>query len=254
VKFHEEFDIKQPPEEVWDFFEKVDEVARCLPGVESVTVHDADNLEVKITQSVGPMSATFTAKVKIIERDAGRRIAFTAIGKTVRGASGNIRATNTVSLEPLDGVGTRVRVDADVALAGVLGSVGQKVIARQATKVAGQFATNLQQVVTGEPQAAAPVSATSNRAASNRAASNRAASNGAASNGVSHAGTATRAAVTAPASPVSPDAFGRPEPAGPTGPLGKAMASLNRPPTRLELLLAALAVALLGYRKGRSGR
>jgi hypothetical protein len=238
VKFHEEFDIKRPPEEVWDFFEKVDEVARCLPGVESVTVHDADNLEVKVTQSVGPMSATFTAKVKIIERDAGRRIAFTAIGKTVRGASGNIRATNTVSLEPLDGVGTRVRVEANVALAGVLGSVGQKVIAKQATKVAGQFAANLQQAVTGEPQGAAPVAATSNGAAP--AAGSR--------SGASHAGTASRAATTGP---VSSDAFSSDEP---TGALAKAMASLSRPPSRLELLLAALAVALLGYRKGRSAR
>jgi hypothetical protein len=38
-----------------------------------------------------------------------------------------------------------------VALAGALGSVGQKIIARQAGKVTAEFAANLQRALRGEP-------------------------------------------------------------------------------------------------------
>jgi carbon monoxide dehydrogenase subunit G len=223
VRFYEQFDIKQPPAEVWEFFERVDEVARCLPGVESVEVHDADNLDVKVTQSVGPMTATFQAKVKITDRDPGRRIAFTAVGKTVRGASGNIRATNAVVLEQLDGVGTRVRVDADVALAGVLGSVGQKIIAKQASRVAGQFAGNLEHVLSREQ--------------------------------VPARGDAPRAA----SAPSTPAATSRtystvPEVAEHTTPNGIVLRlpeSLTRPPQRWEFLLAVLLVLFAIGRRRR---
>jgi carbon monoxide dehydrogenase subunit G len=217
VKFHEEFDIKQPPAQVWAFFERVDEVAGCLPGVESVQVHDEDNLEVKVTQSVGPMSATFSAKVKIIDREPGRRIAFTAVGKTVRGASGNIRATNEVVLAELDGVGTRVTVDSDVALAGVLGSVGQKVIAKQANKVVAQLAGNLQQALSGEAHAPAVAPKPAWALASV---------------------TAAPAVVTASQSL-------------PDGALGKVGQSLRRPPSRWEFLVAAAGVAVVALVRRR---
>jgi hypothetical protein len=46
--------------------------------------------------------------------------------------------------------GTSVAVDSDVVLAGALGSVGQKVIARQASKVTAEFAANLQRALSGE--------------------------------------------------------------------------------------------------------
>jgi hypothetical protein len=46
--------------------------------------------------------------------------------------------------------GTRVVVDGDVVLAGALGSVGQKVVAKHATKVTAEFAANLQRALNGE--------------------------------------------------------------------------------------------------------
>ncbi len=48
-------------------------------------------------------------------------------------------------------------VEGDLVLAGALGSVGQKVVARQAGKVTAEFAANLQRALGGElPELAAP--------------------------------------------------------------------------------------------------
>jgi uncharacterized protein len=158
LKVTQSFVIQQPQEKLWEFFEQVDEVARCVPGVESVEVVDADNSKVRVTQAVGPMTATFDLKMRVTERQAKERMQFTAVGRAVKGAAGNVRTVNTVTLQPVD-EGTQVNLEADLAMGGVLGSVGQKVIAKQADKVTKKFSASLERAINGEPleePAAAP--------------------------------------------------------------------------------------------------
>jgi carbon monoxide dehydrogenase subunit G len=150
MRLHEEFQVDEPVATVWKFFEQPEQVAGCMPGVEEVRVIDDDNVDVRATQSIGPMSATFEAKVEVLERIDNEFIRFQATGKSVRGAAGHIRTTNEVRLTETDGA-TTVTIDGDVVLAGALGSVGQKIVAKQAGKVTAQFAANLQSALRGEP-------------------------------------------------------------------------------------------------------
>src|SRR6516165_9364097 len=156
MKLHEEFVVAEPVGTVWKFFEQPESVAGCVPGVEYVTILDGDNVLVRATQSVGPMTATFDAKVTVLERVPEELIRFRAAGRSVRGAIGNVRTENTVQLRGFAG-GTSVSVEADLVLAGALGSVGQKVIAKQGGKVTAEFAANLQRALRGE--APVPVTA-----------------------------------------------------------------------------------------------
>ncbi len=149
MKLHEEFRVDGPVAGVWEFFEQPELVARCVPGVEEVTVLDPDNVNVRTTQKVGPMTATFDAKITVLERVPNELIRFNAVGKSVRGAIGNVRTSNEVRLRAVDG-STVVTVEGDVILAGALGSVGQKVVAKQAGKVTAEFAQNLQRALGGE--------------------------------------------------------------------------------------------------------
>jgi uncharacterized protein len=149
MKLHQEFTVAEPVGAVWKFFEEPEAVASCMPGVEKVTVLDPDNVQVRATQSVGPMTATFDAKVTVLERVTDELIRFRSTGKSVRGAIGNMRTENTVRLRG-SAEGTIVTVDGDVVLAGALGSVGQKVVARQADKVTAEFAANLHRALNGE--------------------------------------------------------------------------------------------------------
>ena len=72
MKVVEEFVVQETPERLWEFFEQIERVARCMPGVEDVEVIDADNSNLRVTQSLGPMSATFDLKMKITEREPNR--------------------------------------------------------------------------------------------------------------------------------------------------------------------------------------
>ena len=156
MKYRHEFRVPEPSTKVWRFFEQPLAVAHCMPGVEAVEPLEGehDSYSVRATQKLGPMSTTFQAKVRITERVAGARITFTATGKAVRGAVGNFRAQNVVTLTP-EGDETCVTVQGEVALAGVLGTVGSAVINKHAAKVTAQFASNLEQVLSAadEPHA-----------------------------------------------------------------------------------------------------
>lgn len=149
MRMRQEFSVARDVATVWEFFSRPESVARCMPGVEQIRVLDEENLQVRATQSLGPMTATFDTRVTILERDPGRMIRFRAAGRSVRGAIGNLRTDNTVLLSAVPG-GTAVAVDSDLVLAGALGSVGQKVISRQAGKVTAEFAANLQRALGGE--------------------------------------------------------------------------------------------------------
>lgn len=161
MKVQEQFVVPRPATTVWEFFEQVDRVARCVPGVEKVTVVDDENSRVRVTQAVGPMTATFDMKMRITAREPGRSMEFTGIGRSIRGAAGNVRSTNRVQLEEVENGSTRVLLESDVALGGMLGSIGQKVVAKQATLVTESFARTLEQELSGgggvpQAQAASP--------------------------------------------------------------------------------------------------
>ena len=149
MKYEQEFRVAEDVAKVWAFFEQFERVAKCIPGVEKAEVIDSDNVTVVLTQRLGPMSATFEAKVQITERIERQKIEFSSTGKAVRGAIGNFRSTNTVLLASEEGH-TRVRVAGDVALGGALGSVGQKVIAKQAEKATTEFSKNLELILSGK--------------------------------------------------------------------------------------------------------
>ena len=67
---------------------------------------------------------------------------FTAIGRAVKGAAGNVRTTNVVRLTATD-KGTRVDLEADLAMGGVMGSAR--------TEGRGQAGRSCDQAVLGLP-------------------------------------------------------------------------------------------------------
>ena len=53
MQIQETFTVDAPPETVWKFFEDIERVARCVPGVQSVDVLGPDRYKVLATQKVG---------------------------------------------------------------------------------------------------------------------------------------------------------------------------------------------------------
>jgi uncharacterized protein len=149
MKLTESFVLQERREAVWEVVGDPERLLGCLPGVESVEMIDGENANVRLTQALGPFTVTFGAKAAVTGRDPGRSISFSATGRSVRGAAGNVRVTNDVRLEDEAEGTTRVVLEAEVALGGMLGTVGQKMVGRQAASAAKAFAASLEREVDG---------------------------------------------------------------------------------------------------------
>ncbi len=146
MKFEETFTIDHPVADAWAFFEDANRLARCVPGVESVDPGEEGRSRLRMTQKVGYMSATFDLRMHVSESKPNELLEITSIGKTVRGAAGEMRSVNRVELTD-EGDRTTVRLASDVAVGGMLGSVGNKAMEAKAREVAAEFAANVNREV-----------------------------------------------------------------------------------------------------------
>jgi len=146
MKFEETFTIAHPVDQAWAFFEDANRLARCVPGVESVEPGEGGRSRLRMTQTVGYMSATFDLRMHVSESRPNELLEITSVGKTVRGAAGEMRSVNRVELTDEDGK-TGVRLASDVAVGGMLGSVGNKAMEAKAREVAAAFAANVNREV-----------------------------------------------------------------------------------------------------------
>ncbi len=144
MQIQETFTVAAPPDAVWRFFEDIERVARCVPGVQSVDMLGPDRYKVLATQKVGFISATFEMATSIDAREPLRSLALSSVGKSVKGAVGNLRSKDRVEFEATPDGGTRVTLTSELAVGGMLGALGHKAIVSKSKEITALFARALQ--------------------------------------------------------------------------------------------------------------
>jgi carbon monoxide dehydrogenase subunit G len=143
VQIQEIFRVDAPPEAVWRVFEDIARVARCVPGVQLVEAVGPDRYKIVAAQKVGFISATFELATHIERREPPTLLELASNGKSVRGAVGNLRSRDRVEFERTPEGGTSVRLTSDLAVGGMLGALGHKVIASKSRELTEKFAAAL---------------------------------------------------------------------------------------------------------------
>jgi uncharacterized protein len=137
------FEVTEPVEKVWQFFDNIPQVATCLPGTELTESLGNDRYAGKVAVRMGPVRLQFSGTADITERDeAARRIVVHATGAEEKGrgqASMVVTATLTRA-----GRGTRVDVSQDLQLAGAAAQYGRGMISDVTSVLMHDFAVNLQ--------------------------------------------------------------------------------------------------------------
>ena len=98
LQIRETFTVEAPPATVWKFFEDIERVARCVPGVQSVDVlgrplQGARHPEGRL--HLGHLRDGDTGR----ERIRSRSLALSSVGKSIKGAIGNLRSKDRVDFE-----------------------------------------------------------------------------------------------------------------------------------------------------------
>jgi carbon monoxide dehydrogenase subunit G len=138
-----EFEVGQPVDRVWAFFDNIPQVAACLPGTELTTDLGDDRYEGQVAVRMGPVKLQFAGKAHITERDdAAKRIVVDASGAEVRGR-GQASMVVTAQLTPAGRGGTTVAVAQDLQLSGAAAQYGRGMISDVTAVLMRDFSANL---------------------------------------------------------------------------------------------------------------
>jgi uncharacterized protein len=142
-----DFEVAQPADRVWQFFQDIPQVASCLPGAELTENLGADKYRGKVAVRMGPVRLQFAGTADITERDEqARRIVVDASGAEERGR-GQASMVITAQLSAV-GRGTRVAVTQDLQLAGAAAQYGRGMISDVSSVLMRDFAANMQNRIT----------------------------------------------------------------------------------------------------------
>jgi carbon monoxide dehydrogenase subunit G len=137
-----EFEVAEPVEKVWQFFENIPQVAACLPGAELTEDLGNEKYKGKVAVRMGPVRLQFAGTADITERnEAAKRVVVHASGADEKGrgqASMVVTATLTRS-----GHGTKVGVAQDLQLSGAAAQYGRGMIADVTAVLMRDFSANM---------------------------------------------------------------------------------------------------------------
>ncbi|BCP53025.1 carbon monoxide dehydrogenase [Kaistia sp. 32K] len=160
--FTESFVVGHPVEDVWAFFDRIGEVASCLPGASLAGEPVDGHVEGQIRIKVGPISAEFQGVADVSRDDATKTGTIDGAGKDKRSNSAT-RGLIGYAVKPGDKPGeTRVDVSIGYTLTGVLAQFGRSGLVQDvAGRLIAAFVQNLEaklahQAGGGEPGASAP--------------------------------------------------------------------------------------------------
>ena len=127
--------VAAPMPDVWKALQDPAVLVRTIPGCESLDEVGPDTYAMKIRAGVASIKGTYAGQVALSDPEPPHAFTLRAKGQ---GAPGTIDATVRVRLSEADG-GTRVDYAADATVGGMIGGVGQRMLASVSRKTAGEF-------------------------------------------------------------------------------------------------------------------
>jgi uncharacterized protein len=154
VKVTGEATLHAPIDRVWDALNDPAVLVRTIPGCERLEATGPDAYSMTVTAGVASIRGTYSGEVKLHDQQPPGSFVMSASGA---GAPGTVSTEVQVRLSEVDGA-TRLTYDADAVVGGMIGGVGQRMLAGVAKKLAGEFFTAVDDVLTGKaPVAAAAI-------------------------------------------------------------------------------------------------
>ena len=138
-----DFEVAQPIEKVWQFFDNIPQVAACLPGAQLTDDLGDNTYQGKVDIRMGPVKMQFSGTAHIKERDdAAKRVVVDAAGAEEKGR-GQAAMLVTAKLSSA-GRGTKVEVVQDLQLSGAAAQYGRGMISDVTAVLMRDFASNMQ--------------------------------------------------------------------------------------------------------------
>jgi hypothetical protein len=143
--------LHAPIGRVWAALNDPAVLVRTIPGCERLEATGPDAYTMTVTAGVASIKGTYAGEVKLHDQQPPASFVMSASGA---GGPGTVSTEVQVRLEEVDGA-TRLTYDADAVVGGMIGGVGQRMLAGVAKKTAGEFFAAVDDVLTGRAPALA---------------------------------------------------------------------------------------------------
>ena len=138
-----DFEVAEPVDKVWQFFDDIPQVAACLPGAELTDDLGGEKYKGRVAVRMGPVRLQFAGTAEITERDqAAKRLIVHAAGAEEKGR-GQASMVVTALLTRASR-GTRVEVTQDLQLSGAAAQYGRGMISDVTSVLMRDFSANMQ--------------------------------------------------------------------------------------------------------------
>ncbi|HET8588361.1 MAG TPA: carbon monoxide dehydrogenase subunit G [Nakamurella sp.] len=135
------------PDKVWAAITDPAVLAGVIPGCQVLNPLGDNHFGLTVHMGVAAIKGTYAGEVKLYDLIAPSSLTMRAAGA---GAPGTIDTTVAVTLSDAGDGTTRLDYDADAAVGGMVGGVGQRVLTSVAKKTAGLFFASIDDVLTGK--------------------------------------------------------------------------------------------------------
>ncbi len=137
------YTFKAPRDQVWAAMLDPENIRRCMPGCEEFKEIAEDQYEAVMKAGVGSIKGTFQGKIRLSERQPPTSY---RMGVEGGGKPGRVKGSGVLTLTE-QGDSTLVSYDGDAQVAGLIASVGQRLLGITARKLIEQFFKSMEKQV-----------------------------------------------------------------------------------------------------------
>jgi carbon monoxide dehydrogenase subunit G len=159
------FDIDQPVDQVWKFFDNIPLVAACIPGADLTNQVSETEFHGGVIISAGPVKLEFAGVVNVMSRDEARKILVLDGSGSDNKGRGSAQTTLTISLQPL-GASTKVNISMDLTISGAAAQYGRGLVQDITGVLVSQTAGSMKSRITAISEGRDPMSVGGPKAAS----------------------------------------------------------------------------------------
>jgi len=128
--------LKAPQVQVWDFVSKPEEIAKCLPDLQSFEMKDSHSFTVTVKVGISFVRGNFKFDFTLLDQRPPSHSKFEAIG---RGAGVSVRLSASMDLKATEDDETELEWQADVEMGGLLAEISPSLIQGSTSRFTQQF-------------------------------------------------------------------------------------------------------------------
>lgn len=128
--------LKKPRAQVWEFISKPEEIAKCIPDLQTLEIKDSTKFTVTVSVGMAFVRGVFRFDFMLLDQQPPSHSSFEAVGK---GAGVSVRMKTSIDLNEPEVGTTALAWKSEGEVGGLLGEISPSLIQSSTNRLTQQF-------------------------------------------------------------------------------------------------------------------